>query len=89
MAKKEMHEAVSVAGPSKEKQRAKNLEEISVKRSANGGFIATHRYDNSGPGVGYHEPEQHTFGKGEGSAMMQHVGQHMGVDSTQQNEQVS
>lgn len=67
-----------VAGE-KPKMRKKVLDEISVKRSANGGFIARHRFDNSGPGEGYHEPEEHTFGEGEGNKMLDHLREHLGI----------
>lgn len=61
----------------REKPKKKTLDEISVKRSANGGFIARHRFDNSGPGIGYHEPEDHTFDDGAG--LLAHLAEHMGI----------
>lgn len=67
-----------VAGE-KPKMRKKVLDSVEVKRSANGGFIARHRYDNSGPGEGYHEPEEHTFGDGEGQKLLAHLSEHMGI----------
>lgn len=59
------------------KPRPKVLESIETKRSANGGFIARHRFDNSGPGEGYHEPEDNTFDSGH--EMLAHVAKHLGI----------
>lgn len=62
------------------KPRPKVLESIEVKRSANGGFIARHRFDNSGPSMaGYHEPEEHTFGKDQHGQLMSHLKEHLGI----------
>lgn len=71
------------------KPRKKTLEAISVKRSANGGFIARHSFDNSGPGAGYHDSEEHTFGEGEGSKLLSHIGQHMGISKAMKSGEVA
>lgn len=65
----------------------KSLRSIEVERSANGGFIARHRFNNEGPH--YHEPEEHTFGKDEGKKFMAHMAEHMGVNEagTDKDEQ--
>ena len=61
----------------RDQPRKKVLESVEVKRSANGGFIARHRFDNSGPGSGYHDPEENTFDSGH--EMLAHLAKHMGI----------
>lgn len=62
-----------------QKKRPKKLESIRLKKSANGGLMAEHEYDNSGPGYGYHERETHTFGADEHRKAMEHVVKHLGL----------
>jgi hypothetical protein len=61
------------------KARAKVLSHLQVSQAENGGHIVEHHFDNSGPGEGYHEAEQHVFGKGEGGKVLAHIGKHMGI----------
>ncbi len=65
--------------PLEPKRRPKVLESIRLKKSANGGLMAEHEFDNSGPGAGYHERETHTFGKDEHRKAMEHVVKHLGL----------
>jgi hypothetical protein len=55
------------------------LRSIELERAANGGFIATHRFNNAGGP--YKEPETHTFGKDEGAKLIDHLGSHFGLKS--------
>ena len=50
--------------------------EMHIKRSANGGFIVRHQYDNSGAGESYQLPTEHVF-KSHGE-MMGHVKSYYG-----------
>ena len=52
------------------------LKEINISRAANGGFIATHRFDNSGDGP-YKDSEPNTFDKG--PDLLAHVAKHFGI----------
>ncbi len=63
----------------KEPRRAKKIESITLRKSANGGLMAEHRHDNSGPGYGYHDSETHTFGADEHRKAMEHVVHHLGL----------
>lgn len=52
-------------------RKAAQPSEVHVKRTVNGGFIVTHRFDNSGSGESYIQPKDHAFtSHGE---MMAHV----------------
>lgn len=68
---------VALLEKEKAKPKAKKLESIRLKKSANGGLMAEHEFDNSGPGLGYHDRETHTFGKGEHRKAMEHVVKHL------------
>lgn len=57
----------------------KHVQEVTVRRSANGGHIIRHHFANSGPE--YHEPEEHTFGPGEDGKVMGHLKKHCGLKS--------
>lgn len=59
----------------------KEVKSLHLSRSANGGHIVEHHFDNSGPGA-YKEPESHTFGKSEGKKMLAHVGKMMGCSTS-------
>lgn len=59
------------------KPKPKKLESIRLRKSANGGLMAEHDFDNSGPGMGYHDRETHTFGKAEHRKAMEHVVKHL------------
>jgi hypothetical protein len=48
----------SVNSPARGK---KVIESINIKRSANGGFIVRHSFDNSMSGPSYMQDEMHTF----------------------------
>ena len=61
----------------KPKPGPKELRSIEIERSANGGYVAQHRF-HSGEGA-YHEPETHTFGEGQGAELMAHLGEHLGI----------
>ena len=63
---------------SRSKPGKAELRSIEVERSANGGFIASHRFMNGGSGP-YKESEQHTFGPDEGGKMIDHIKGAMGV----------
>ena len=69
----------TVAQAPKEKMRPKVLHSIEVKHAENGGHILSHRFDNSGPGYGYHETEDHAFGAEEGDKVIAHIAKHMGL----------
>lgn len=43
------------------KRMPNKVKEITVKRAANKGYIATHHFDNSGAGESYRSPEDHAF----------------------------
>jgi len=67
----------------REKSRAvalknKKVKSIEVERSANGGMIARHRFDNSGEGP-YKDSEEHTFGKDQEKEVMAHLAEHLGL----------
>jgi hypothetical protein len=67
----------------REKERAaamknKKVKSVEVERSANGGFIARHRFDNSGPGP-YKDSEEHTFGKNQDAEILSHLAEHLGL----------
>lgn len=71
--------------PKKGKSEHK-LRSIEIERAANGGFIASHRFHNSGPGE-YKEPEQHTFGADEGKKLIAHLGEHLGIETAKASEE--
>ena len=58
--------------------KAKPVKSIEVERAANGGILATHRYDNSGDGP-YKEPKQHAFGKEQEKEVLAHLAEHLGI----------
>lgn len=60
------------------KGKRKKLAKLEVSRAKNGGHLVRHHYI-SGPDTGYQEPTEHVFGKGEGGALMAHLGRHLGV----------
>jgi|SRR5579871_337919 len=67
----------------REKSRAKALKNKKVKsiegeRSANGGIIMRHRFDNTGEGP-YKDSEEHTFGPDEEAKALAHFAEHMGL----------
>jgi hypothetical protein len=77
MAKSEYHEASAPRDAEPNQKKAKKLDHLVIKRAASGGHIVDHNYDNSGPGMFYHKPEQHAFSNG--AEMIKHVMKHMGV----------
>lgn len=63
----------------------KTLRSLEAERSANGGFIVRHRFNNSGPT--YTEPEEHTFGKGEGGKVLEHIGKNLGIGGDKESKE--
>lgn len=64
----------------KKNHRPKTLDRMGHKRSANGGHVFTHHYNNDGPTMGiYHEPEEFTFGADEGGKALAHFTKHAGI----------
>ena len=47
--------------PAHGRKMPNKVKEITVKRAANKGYIATHHFDNSGAGESYRSPEDHAF----------------------------
>ena len=76
MSKQAYAEALS-SRPKMPKAGKKELRSIEVSNAQNGGHIVEHRF-SSGDGP-YHAPEQHVFGADEGSKLMAHLKQHMGI----------
>lgn len=59
-----------------EARRPKALKSIEIKQGESGGHIVTHNFDNSGPGYGYNESENHVFGPSEGAKALKHIAKH-------------
>lgn|SRR5262245_58948884 len=57
--------------------KRKKLRRLSVQRAKNGGHTVEHDYHSNGDG--YEPPTTHVFGKGEGSALIQHLRRHLGI----------
>lgn len=59
------------------KRVSNKVKEITFKRAASGGYIATHHFDNSGAGESYRSPEDHVITGGH-EALSAHLGKHFG-----------
>lgn len=59
------------------KEGPKVLKSIEHEESENGGHMFTHRFESNG--MGYKEPETHTFGKDEGRKALEHFAKHAGL----------
>jgi hypothetical protein len=65
------------------------LASIEITPAENGGHTIKHRFKSkpvmrkgamhSGMEMGYQEPEEHVFGKGQGKEVMAHIGKHLGI----------
>ena len=51
--------------------KKKEISEVAIRPAENGGHTVSHRFEHSDGG--YHEPEEHVFGKGEHEKMLAHV----------------
>lgn len=71
------NEVMDINARTKPKSGKREIEEISHKRSANGGHVFMHRMINRGGD--YHEPEMHTFGAEEGMEALSHFAEHSGL----------
>ena len=80
-------EPIAEGRPREDKKRAKVLAHIEIHQAENGGHIVRHHFDNSGPGYGYHEPEEHIFSEGEGDKLVAHVKKHMKVRTGKDEEE--
>lgn len=81
-----MKTATNAASPSKpaqvtaeSKPQAKKLKSLEIGFAENGGHIISHRFDNSGNMGGYHDAEDHAFGKSEGHQALKHIAKHMHI----------
>lgn len=72
-----MAEYAQVKAPEKRGYRKLHHLEIEPIKGANGGHMVTHHYQSEG--MSYHEPQKHVFAKGDGEALMAHVGKAIGV----------
>ena len=61
-------------------RKSKTPTEISIKKTANNGFIVRHSFDNYGGGPSYMPPKEHAFGSRKD--MMKHVGGMFGGPDT-------
>lgn len=59
-----------------QEKRPKALKSIEIRMGESGGHVVSHNFDNSGPGYGYHEAEQHVFGASDGHKLMKHIQKH-------------
>jgi hypothetical protein len=67
---------------SKEERRParKKLHKMHISKAENGGFLAEHEFATPPGGMGMYEPpEQHTFGKGEGAKLIEHIHKHLRI----------
>lgn len=62
-----------------ESMRPKKIRRMEIEEAENGGHTITHQFDNSGPGMGYHEAETHVFGKSDGAKAIKHISKHMHI----------
>lgn len=67
---------------SKKKGKGKKAHKMTIRRSANGGYIAEHSYQPEGPEQMAPEPEEHTVPDIE--ALKEHVGEHMAPEEQQE-----
>lgn len=56
----------------------KHVRSIRTKRAKGGGHVVSHEFDNSG-GSGYHQDEEHVFGKDEGVKHVKHYIRNAGI----------
>jgi hypothetical protein len=65
---------VAEAAAQRPKAGKKVLDEVSIKRSMDGGHVITHRYQ------GYqHDPRPYNFGPGDGARAAAHLARHTGL----------
>jgi hypothetical protein len=65
----------------------KVIAHIKITPTENDGHMVEHNFEQGEkPGM-YHEPEVHAFGKGDGKAMLEHVGKHLGVETASEAKQ--
>ena len=63
----------------------KEIRSIEVEKAENGGHTVTHRFQHGTDGP-YHEAETHVFGKSEGSKLMVHLTEHLGIKDGEKEE---
>jgi hypothetical protein len=80
-----MKEAIEVKAP--EKRSYRQLEQIHIKKvkGPNGGHLVMHHFAPSE--TAYHKPQEHMFGKDEGSDLMAHLAKHLGVKGEASGEE--
>lgn len=81
MAKASRAKTTMSGGSKKKGKKGKKAHKMSIRRSANGGYIAEHSYQPEENGVAP-EPEEHTVPDIE--ALKEHVGEHMGPEEEPQ-----
>lgn len=69
----------------KPKGGKKEIDELRVKKSANGGHVVTHTYkrpeEKGDRFIPAPEPDEFTFGAKEGKAALRHVAKHMDINA--------
>lgn len=74
-----MYEANQISHRARAKQAPKEIRSIEIEKAENGGHTVTHRFQHSSDGP-YHEAENHVFGQSEGSKLMSHLKEHLGIE---------
>jgi len=79
-------EAIDTNRPMPRKKAEPKLDHIRVTPAENGGHVVEHHFE-SGPEMRYKEPESHVFGKSEGSKLMAHLVEHLGIEDGSKKEE--
>jgi hypothetical protein len=65
--------------------RGKVISHLEISEGEEGGHVVRHHYAEDG--MSYHKPKEYTFGKDEGSDLMDHLKRHMHIDADSKPKQ--